>query len=59
MPESPTTFVEAVRWHLFQKTVSDVREDFANVPPEHLQKRIDEAVEAVRAQRYRERAARP
>ena len=49
---------EAVRWRIFHQTVRDVRTAFADVPPDELQKMIDEAVEEVRAERYRERAER-
>ncbi len=47
---------EAVRWRIFHQTVREAREAFANVPPDELQKMIDEAVEDVRARHYRERA---
>ena len=50
---------EAVRWRIFQQTVSEAREAFADVPPDKLQRMIDQAVEEVRAKRYRERAQRP
>ena len=46
---------EAVRWRIFHDTVQEARAAFAEVPPEELQKMIDEAVEEVRAKRYRER----
>jgi hypothetical protein len=50
-------FIEdAVRWRIFQQTVHDARAAFADVPPEELQKMIDESVEEVRAEHYRERA---
>ncbi len=49
---------EAVRWRIFNQTVREAREAFADVPPDDLQKTIDEAVEEVRARRYRERAER-
>jgi len=49
---------EAVRWHIFHQTVRDVRTGFADVPPDELQMMIDEAVEEVRAEHYRERAKR-
>jgi len=49
---------EAVRWRIFQRTVRESREAFADVPPDELQKMIDEAVGDVRAKRYRERAPR-
>jgi Ribbon-helix-helix domain len=46
---------EAVRWRIFHRTV---REAFADLPHDELQKMIDEAVEEARAKRYRERAER-
>jgi ribbon-helix-helix protein len=49
---------EAVRWRVFHQTVNAAREGFADVPADHLQKEIDNAVEAVRAERYRRRARR-
>jgi hypothetical protein len=49
---------EAVRWRVFHQTVRAARERFADVPEDQLQKEIDEAVEAVRAERYRRRAKR-
>ena len=50
---------EAVRWRIFHQTVREAREAFADVSPDELQKMIDEAVDDVRAKRYRERAERP
>ena len=49
---------EAVRWRIFHQTVREAREAFADVSPDELQKMIDEAVDDVRAKRYRERAQR-
>jgi Ribbon-helix-helix domain len=49
---------EAGRWRIFHDTVLEAREAFADVPPEELQKKIDEAVEDVRARRYGERASK-
>ena len=49
---------EAVRWRIFHQTVREARQAFADVSPDELQKMIDEAVEDVRAKRYRERAQR-
>jgi hypothetical protein len=49
---------EAVRWRIFHQTVREARAAFADVSPDELQKMIDEAVEDVRAKRYRERAER-
>ena len=54
----PKFIGEAVRWRIFRQTVREAREAFAGVSPEKLQKAIDEAVEDVRARRYRERAER-
>jgi hypothetical protein len=52
-------FIEdAVRWRIFNKTVQQARGAFADVPPDELQKMIDEAVDDVRAKRYRERSER-
>jgi hypothetical protein len=50
---------EAVRWRIFHETVREAREVFADVAPDELQKMIDEAVDDVRAKRYRERSKRP
>ncbi len=44
---------EAVRWRIFHQTVREARESFEDVSPDDLQKQIDEAVEEVRARRYR------
>ncbi|MGB9488662.1 MAG: ribbon-helix-helix domain-containing protein [Terriglobia bacterium] len=49
---------EAVRWRVFHQTVGAARERFADVPEDQLLKEIDDAVEAVRAERYRRRATR-
>ena len=49
---------EAVRWRIFHETVHQARKAFADVPPDELQKMIDEAVEDVRAKRYREHIRR-
>ena len=49
---------EAVRWRIFHQTVRQTRDAFAEVAPDKLQKMIDEAVEDVRAKRYRGRANR-
>ncbi len=50
---------EAVRWRIFHQTVREAHEAFAGVPPDKLQKMIDDAVEDARAKHYRERAKRP
>ena len=49
---------EAVRWRVFQQTVSAARERFADLAEDQFQKEIDDAVEAVRADRYHHRAKR-
>jgi len=49
---------EAVRWRIFDQTVREVRAAFADVPTDELQKLIYEAVEEVRAKRYRENPRR-
>ena len=49
---------EAVRWRVFHQTVTAARERFADIPAEQLQKEIDDAVEAVRTERYQRRAKR-
>ena len=49
---------EAVRGRVFHQTVSAARAGFADVPEDQLQKEIDDAVEAVRAERYCRRAKR-
>ena len=43
---------EAVRWHVFHRTVQDIRERNADTDPEELQRIIDEAVGEVRAERH-------
>lgn len=43
---------EAVRWHVFNRTVQEIRERNADTDPEELQRIIDEAVGEVRAERY-------
>ena len=50
---------EAVRWRIFHQTVRQAREVLADVPPHELQQMIDEAVNDVRARRYREHGKRP
>src|ERR1700730_5113738 len=49
---------EAVRWRIFHQTVREARAAFADVSPDWTPKRIDEAVDDVRANHYRERAKR-
>lgn len=39
---------EAVRWRVLDQTIADARSRFADLPPEELQKMIDEATAAVR-----------
>jgi hypothetical protein len=43
---------EAVRWHVFHRTVQDIRERNADTDPDELQRLIDEAVTEVRSERY-------
>jgi len=53
-------FVEdAVKWRLFDQTVNEVRQAFADMPGDALDKLIDEAVASVRKQKRRERKRRP
>jgi hypothetical protein len=49
---------EAVRWRIFHDTVQEARTAFADVPPDELNRMIDDAVEDARAKRYRERAGK-
>jgi len=49
---------EAVRWRIFHQTVQEAREAFADVPAAEMRKMIDEAVDDVRAKRYRAHAKR-
>jgi hypothetical protein len=46
---------EAVRWRVFHQTVRAARERFADLPPDQLQKEIDDAVQAARTRRYHPR----
>jgi len=39
---------EAVRWRVFDQTLTDVRSKFSDVPTEELESLIDDAVAAVR-----------
>jgi hypothetical protein len=49
---------EAVRWRVFDQTLSETRAAFSDLDPEALQDLIDEATEAVRHER-RETIANP
>ncbi len=49
---------EAVRWHVFHRTVLDIRERNADTEPDELQRIIDETVSEVRAEHYAEGKAR-
>lgn len=49
---------EAVKRRLFNETVGEVREAFAEVPAAELQSMIDDAVEGVRSQKREERQSR-
>ena len=41
---------EAVRWRVFDQTLAETREKFADLPPEDLQAMIDEATASARLQ---------
>ena len=43
---------EAVLWRVFQQAVEDVKARNANVSPEEIEAAIDEALTAVRAERF-------
>ena len=43
---------EAVRWHVFNRTVQDIRERNADTYPDELQRIIDETVREVRGERH-------
>ncbi|MGH9621571.1 MAG: ribbon-helix-helix domain-containing protein, partial [Bryobacteraceae bacterium] len=46
-------FVEdAVRWRVLDEAVAQTKAANANVPPEELEAAIDEAVQAVRSERF-------
>jgi hypothetical protein len=50
-------FIEdAVRWRVFQQTVEETEARNANVPQEEIEAAIDEALTAVRAERFGKRA---
>ena len=42
---------EAVRWRVFEQTLAEAREKFADLPPDDLQALIDEATDSVRQER--------
>jgi bifunctional DNA-binding transcriptional regulator/antitoxin component of YhaV-PrlF toxin-antitoxin module len=42
--------VDAVKWRVFEQTAAEIREKFADVPPEELQNIVDEACHAVRGE---------
>jgi Ribbon-helix-helix domain len=41
---------EAVRWRVFDQTLAETREKFADLPPEDLQAMIDEATADARSE---------
>ena len=43
---------EAVKWRVFNETLTEVREKFADLPPDELQTMIDEACASVRTERF-------
>jgi len=46
-------FVEdAVKWRVFNETLTEVREKFADLPHDELQAMIEEACASVRAERF-------
>lgn len=48
-----TKFIEeAVRWRVFDQTVSEVQARNASVPAEQIESEIDQALTAVRAERF-------
>ena len=48
-----TKFIEeAVRWRVFDQTVNEVQARNASVPAEQIESEIDEALAAVRAERF-------
>jgi hypothetical protein len=47
---------EAVRWRVFQQTVEDTKARNAHVPQEDIDAAIDEALTAIRAERFGNRA---
>lgn len=49
---------EAVKWRLFNQTVSEVHEAFADVPSGELESMIDTAVAGVRKEKRRQRQGR-
>jgi hypothetical protein len=56
---SLSKFVEdAVKWRLFDQTVSEVREAFADVPPDDIQNLIDKAVSSARKEKRQARKKR-
>jgi len=46
--------VDAVKWRVFEQTAAEIREKFADVPPEELQNIVDEACHAVRGEMRQE-----
>jgi hypothetical protein len=43
---------EAVKWRVFDQTVAEAREKFADLPPDELQAMIDEATVDVRVSMF-------
>lgn len=44
---------EAVRWRVLDRTVTEVKARNAEVPPKEIESAIDEALQSVRAERFR------
>ena len=50
-------FIEdAVRWRIFERTVAETKARNANVPLRDIESAVDEALAAVRAERFASRA---
>jgi hypothetical protein len=47
---------EAVRWRVFHQTIEDTKARNTNVPQEEIDAAIDEALTAVRVERFSKRA---
>ncbi|MBI3292947.1 MAG: ribbon-helix-helix domain-containing protein [Elusimicrobia bacterium] len=47
---------EAVRWRVMDKLTQEVKTQNAHVPPQELESAIDEAVQAIRGERFKPKA---
>lgn len=59
MANGLTRVIEAVRWRVLDRTVNRVREVFADLPSDELNRLIDEAVASVRRKKDGESQASP